>query len=240
MPESISFHILTVYSNRTFCIVVEPWNQINQCGLSGSGTADDSNRFSWHCRKTDICQRSFLRPTISKSHMVKHDSRFPAFLRIFFFSALFHRTVYPENFINTYRTSQCSCYSNNQVRQCNQRQQNLIHIIDQRHNLSLGYAADLYLPAAKPQDTQDRDIDHHIGDRVHQCRNLTGIQLCIFQVAADFIKLFRLFFFPGKCTYHSGTYIIFSRMKHDLIQNTLYFFIDRYSDTHNQINCQSD
>ena len=172
--------------------------------------------------------------------MVKHDSRFPDFLRIFFFNALFHGTVYPENFINTYRTSQCSCYSNNQVRQCNQRQQNLIHIIDQRHNLSLGYAADLYLPAAKPQDTQDRDIDHHIGDRVHQCRNLTGIQLCIFQVAADFIKLFRLIFFPGKCTYHSGTYIIFSRMKHDLIQNTLYFFIDRYSDTHNQINCQSD
>ena len=34
---------------------------------------------------------------VSKSHMVKHDSRFPAFLRIFFFSALFHRTVYKEH-----------------------------------------------------------------------------------------------------------------------------------------------
>ena len=67
----------------------------------------------------------------------------------------------------------------NQVRKLNQFYQNLGHIVDECHNLSLRENAAFYLQRTYINECHQTAIDNNIGNRIHQCRYSSGNDLHI-------------------------------------------------------------
>lgn len=69
------------------------------------------------------------------------------------------------------------CHRDNQIRQLDKLYQNLGHIIDKRYDLSLGQDAGIYTDRAGIQQRNDRNVDDHISNGVHQTGDSANVFL---------------------------------------------------------------
>ena len=90
-------------------------------------------------------------------------------------------------------------YQNDQICQLDQLHQNLGHIVGQRHHFALGNDALLHLAGREPQHCHNAQIDHHIGNRVHQCGNPSGPHLTLIQILCQILILPLFLFLPAEC-----------------------------------------
>ena len=64
-----------------------------------------------------------------------------------------------------------------EVGQLDQLDQDLVHVVDQRDDITGCHAADVDLDAAYIQQRHDGQVDDHVGQRAHQGREMADVQL---------------------------------------------------------------
>lgn len=160
-------HIGTVHLHAAFAHIVEPRNQRNEGRFTGTGTSDDTDRLSFFHPEADVCQRIGSGIFVAETDMGKFYFRHLSMLRNGFFCAhrlllnvyfpigtfRLCRTLRPgfyaarcagynarfqfHDILNTVSTGDRLRHVDDQVRQLDQFDQDLRHIVDQRYDRTL-------------------------------------------------------------------------------------------------------
>ena len=84
------------------------------------------------------------------------------------------------------------------VGQLHQLHEDLAHVVDQGHHVAAEEHAALHLPGAQGENGDDGQVDHHIGQGVHQRGNAAHEELHLGQGLVKAFKAGRLLLLPGK------------------------------------------
>ena len=130
------------------------------------------------CRKADVRQRFAARSRISQTHMVEYNRR-RIFVRLNFLFQIsqLHTVLHFQHALHTVAAGDRFCHRDNQIRQLDKLYQNLGHVIDKRYDLSLGQDAGIYTDRAGIQQRNDRNVDDHISNGVHQTGDSANVFL---------------------------------------------------------------
>ena len=175
--QLIRSYIRSIYPDTTLTHIVEPRDQADEGGFSGTGAADDADRLTRHRPECDVRQRIGSRIFIPEADMVELDCR-----DFSFFCLLRMRNARPgydirlkiHNRTDAVATGDRFRHIDDQVRQLDQLYQNLRHIVDKRHDRTLCDKAAVYPDGPRIEQYEQSAVDHHVGQRIHQCGNPSG------------------------------------------------------------------
>ena len=144
-----------------------------------------------------------------------------------------HTGFYLKHTLDPVRAGQCLGDRDDQVRQLHQLDQDLGHIVDQRHHLTLGDGPLVHPHRSRIEQHHCSYIDNDISDRIGQRGDLAHKQLHMCQCAVLLLKCLYLFLFlverpddPGACKILSGG-------AQHTVQPCLHFLKQRHCPHHN-------
>ena len=166
--------------------------------------------------------------------MLKFHSRDLFFIRIRLphKRSVLHIRLFFKHALDPVRTRQCFRDRNDQIRKLHQFHQNLGHIVEQRHNLTLRQFPDIDPDRTGVYKHDHRPVDHNISKRIHQSRNTSDKLLCPGEKLIILLKPAFFILFFVKCPNHSRPRQILSRHQKDLIQMRLHLLIERHRHQH--------
>ena len=146
---------------------------------------------------------------------------------------IYNTALFLQHGADSVGTGQGLGYGHNQIRHLNQLHQNLRHVVDQSHGLSLGDNSRIHLFSGNPHHSDYGQIDDHIGNGIHQGGNLSYKNLKPNQLAVGLVKPDNLIFLPVKGPDYTCSCQAFSGGKGHLIQLSLHLFIQWHTPCHN-------
>ena len=213
--------------NRPRGGVIEPGNQIHKTGFSASGTADDSDGLALPGGKGNVRETLRAGPGIGEPHMIEPDGLLSGILPGSLLCCLwkFHGRLRVQHLLHPSQACQRPADADNQIGQLYQLHQDLIHIIDQRHNSSGQQNTALHLPGARIQDGDHSQVHRHIGERIHQSGNMAHMKLQIHQRIIGRRKLLHLGLLPAEGPDHPDAGEIFPGGPGNRVQTGLNLFV---------------
>ena len=122
---------------------------------------------------------------------------------------------------------------NDEIRHFNELNENLRHVVIQRHDLTLREIAGIDLHTAAPDDGKDGEIDDDISKRVEQGRKTARKALKSGQLAVDLGKTLHAFVLAHKGTHHACAHKRLTRATEHRVKLCLHAAEHRDADKHN-------
>ena len=141
-----------------------------------------------------------------------------------------HRALYLKDGFDPVGTGQRLSDGYDQIGQLDQLHQNLRHIVDQRHHLSLGNAAFIHPDGSRIEQKDGCCIDNNVCDRIGQCRYPSHIKLQIGKLIIFLLESRYLLFLFVKCADHTGARKILSGCAEHRVQSRLYSAVHGHGD----------
>ncbi|MNC27094.1 hypothetical protein D3C75_752550 [compost metagenome] len=132
-----------------------------------------------------------------------------------------------QHFIHTIRRGRGLGENNNQIRDYNQRQQNLGHIIDKSNNFPLGQPSRINMDAACPQNGNNCGVDHQRCHRSQPCGDAGDTDCRRCEILRSGIKAPLLTSALGKGADHADAGQVLAEHKRQMIQLLLVFAVER-------------
>ena len=155
-------------------------------------------------------------------------------------AGVLHRGAGIQDFIYAHTAGQSACYRDDQIRQTQQAQKDLAHIVDQRDNLTLSQRTGIDLHAAAQQQRYHGEVDHQIGQWIHQGGDAARCKLQRFQMIVRLDKGSQFIGLPGKGAHHTGTHIVFTGQQRHTVKAVLCLMVNRHRDPHDCPDDQRD
>ena len=164
-------HIDAVDQHRAARNVVKTRNQVDQRRFARAGSADDADGLTFFNCKADIAQLLVAVVRIVEADIFEFDLRSAV---IFFYRNIirfFHDArLRLKDLVDALGARASLCHKNHEVGDDDHRQQNLRHVADQRDDIARFHVAEIDVDRAEPDDRDDRDIRHRVGDGAEQRR----------------------------------------------------------------------
>ena len=142
-----------------------------------------------------------------------------------YFCGVLHAGLNGQDPRDTVRAGERLGHIDDQVRELDEFNQNLRHVVDKRNQFTLRDNPVVHLDRADPDEHQRRQVDDRIGERVHECRDLAHKQLQACQFPVFRMEARNLFLFLIEGADHAGAGQVFARNAQRPIQFSLYLFI---------------
>ena len=144
-----------------------------------------------------------------------------------------HAGFYLENALDPVRAGQRLGDRDDQIRQLHKLDQNLRHIVDQCHNLSLGDGSFIHPHRTCIEEYDRCHVDDDICNRIGECGDLAHKQLHMRQIAVLTLKGLDLFLFLVKGPDDPGARKILSGGPQHTVQPCLHLFKQGHCPHHN-------
>ena len=190
-PGGIFPHIRAVHAHRAARHVVVPRQQAHQSCFAATRAADDSQRLARLYGKADALHGVLARVRISKTHAFELNARRTRLLRGAL-ARLRHRAFLCQHFAYALRAGQRLREDNDDVRQNDERQQRLRHIVHHGDDLALLDASVLRKQAPEPDDGHNGKVCDNRSDGVERRRELAHADGNVGQRVSRLLELFNL------------------------------------------------
>ena len=208
--KGIFLYIVAEESDTAFAGIVKAGHQVDQRGLAAAGAADDADGLAGLCRKAHVGQAGGAGTAVSKGDTLEGYGRHIAAGSQFRGCGVRHGGAGVENLIDAQAAGQGAGHRDHQIGQTQKVDEDLAQIIDQGNHFALGEVAHIDFPAAEQQQCDDRQVDHQIGERIHQSGDPAGPDLHGFQMVVGFHEGGQFIGLAGKSPHHTGAHVVFA------------------------------
>ena len=184
------------------------------------------------CRKAHVGQAGGAGTAVSKGDTLEGYGRHIAAGSQFRGCGVRHGGAGVENLIDAQAAGQGAGHRDHQIGQTQKVDEDLAQIIDQGNHFALGEVAHIDFPAAEQQQCDDRQVDHQIGERIHQSGDPAGPDLHGFQMVVGFHEGGQFIGLAGKSPHHTGAHVFFAGEQRDAVQAVLSFMVERHGGMH--------
>ncbi len=223
---------MTEQRNAAVVCIVEAADQVDQRRFAAARTADDADGLTGPGRERDVRQARCTGILVGEGDVLKLSRLGSVVHSQLCRAGILHRRVGVQNLIDAHAAGQCAGDRNDQIRQTQQAQQNLAHIVDKGNDLALRQLTGIDLYTAAQQQRHNSQVDDEIGQRVHQRRNTACRKLQLFQVVICLHKGGQLVRLAGKGTHHARADVVFARQQRHTVQAVLGLMVDGHGHAH--------
>ena len=131
--------------------IVEAADQVDQRRFAAARTADDADGLTGPGRERDVRQARCAGILVGEGDVLKLSCFGSVVHRKLCRAGILHRRVGVQNLIDAHSAGQCAGDRNDQIRQTQQAQQNLAHIVDKGNDLALRQLTGIDLHTAAQQ-----------------------------------------------------------------------------------------
>ena len=190
-------NIFSIHHDLTAGHIIETWNQVHQCRLPTSGTADNRRSLSRFCHKIYIMKHICFRTWIPEAHMLKTYTA-GMLIQILRLLSVLNRGLGTNHLINSF-CSHCSTRKHNRHHRQHQERHDDHHRICNKgcHSPHLHGTA-INLMSSKPYNSHCKHIHDHHHSRHHKGHHTVGKQIGSGQLLICFIKTFFFFLLADK------------------------------------------
>ena len=232
LPGRIVAHIDAVDKDAPARRVIETGDEIDERGLSGARAADDTDGLPAPHAEAQAGQRLCARAAVAQRDIFEHDCVLCSGIILSGLARERHTRILVKHAFDAAGAGSRLRDRNDQVRELDELDQDLGHVIDERHDLALRQRAALDLPRARPDQGDDRAVDEDIGQGVHQGGNAAHKELQARQALILLRKLRRLLglLMEGADDAHAAE--ILARAAQQAVQPGLRAAVERHGQQH--------
>ena len=208
--------------------VVETGNQADQAGLARAGAPDDADGLPRAGGEGDAGQAGGAGPGVGQARMVEADGLTgPAAVRL----AGDHRRERHagpgvQHSLHPAGAGPGLADLDDEIGQLDQLHQDLVHIVDQGDQVSLGHAPRVNLDGAGVQQGHDGQVDEHIGQGVGQGRQVAHLQLQAGELVVGLLKAPGLAGLLAKGAHHPHAGQVFPGQAQHPVQPALHLAVE--------------
>ena len=232
LPGRIVAYIDAVDKDAPARRVIETGDEIDERGLSGARAADDTDGLPAPHAEAQAGQRLRARAAIAQRDIFEHDCVLCSGIILSGLARERHTRILVKHAFDAAGAGSRLRDRNDQVRELDELDQDLGHVIDERHDLSLRQRAALDLPRARPDQGDDRAVDEDVGQGVHQGGNAAHKELQTRQALILLRKLCRLLSLLMEGTDDAHAAEILARAAQKAVQPGLRAAVERHGQQH--------
>ena len=238
--KAVFLYIVTKQLYAAGVGIIKAGCQVDQRCFAAARAADHAHSLAVLGFKSDIGQAGRTCTAVAEGHAVKRNRRGSFLQGQLGSGGVGHRGPGVQNFIDTHPAGKCPRDRDDQIRQTQQADQNLAHIVDQRNDLPLRQRTGVDLLPTAHQNGNDAKVYHQIGQRVHQSGDTPCLCLDRLQPVIGLHKVCQLIGLACKGTHHAGAHIVFAGQERNAVQMVLGIAVDGHRGAHNSPDDQRD